>query len=92
MQIAKFVGHRPRPPSSSGVPLSLSFPLSPFLFFGRSGIAAGTRLPRTKLQSKRLERRLPAPIAGAEAGGGVWNSVGAALPRRWIVRACTGGL
>jgi hypothetical protein len=83
MQIAKFVGHRPRPPSSSGVPLSLSFPLFPFLFIGRSGIAAGTRLPRTtKLQSKRLECRLPAPIAGAEAGSGVWNSnsVGAALP------------
>jgi len=92
MQIAKFVGHRPRPPSSSGVPLFLSFPLSSFLFFGRSGIAAGTRLPGTNLQSKRPERRLPAPIAGAEARGGVWNSVGAALSRRWIVRACTGGL
>lgn len=92
MQIAKFVGHRPRPPSSSGV---LLFPfsfLSHFPFFSRNGIVAGTQVTRIKLQPMRQVRRLFAPMQGAGAGGFFWNSIGVVLPRRWIVRASRDGL
>jgi hypothetical protein len=95
MQIAIFVGHRPRPPSSSGAPLfpfSFFF-LSSFPFFSRSGIAVGAKTTRNEMQSTRQTRGLLlAPMPGAAVGSGILNSIGAVLPRRWIVRACRDGL
>lgn len=95
MQIAIFVGHRPRPPSSSSAPL-FPFPfffLSSFPFFSRSGIAVGTKTTRNELQPTRQMRGLLlAPMPGAVVGSGILNSIGAALPRRWIARACRDGL
>ena len=90
MQIAIFVGHRPRPPSSSGTPLFSFFSLSSFPFFSRSGIAAGAKTTRNELQP--LRELLLALMPGAVVGSGILNSIGAALPRRWIARACRDGL
>jgi hypothetical protein len=90
MQIAIFVGHRPRPPSSSGAPLFSLFFLSSFPFFSRSGIAVGTKTTRNELQP--LRELLLALMPGAVVGSGILNSIGAALPRRWIARACRDGL
>ncbi len=94
MQIAIYVGHRPRPPSSSGVPLSSFFSLSSFSFFSRSGIAVGAKTTRNEMQASRQMRGLLlASMPGVAAvGSGILNSIGAALPRRWIVRACRDGL
>lgn len=93
MQIAIFVGHRPRPPSSSGVPLFIFFFLSFFPFFSRSGIAVGAKTTRNELQPTRQMRGLLLALkSGAVVGRGILNSIGAALPRRWIARACRDGL
>ncbi len=92
MQIAILAGHRPRPPSSSRAPLFLSF-FFPFPIFSRSGIAAGARAPRVDKQPVRgMRRGRPAFMPGAAAGEGIWNSIGAALPCRWIVRSFRAGL
>lgn len=93
MQIAILVGHRPRPPSSSGAPLFPSFFFSFFPIFSRSGVVAGA-------QTTRIEQRLAQQVRGvacmramcAEVGNGYWNSISAVLPRRWIVRANRDGL
>lgn len=93
MQIAIFVGHRPRPPSSSGDPLFSSFFFSFFPIFSRSGVAAGAKTTRNELQPTRQSHGLLlafAPSAAVEIG--FWNSISAALPRRWIVRANRDGL
>ena len=92
MQIAILVGHRPRPPSSSSAPLFLSF-FFPFPIFSRSGIAAGAQAPKVEKQPVRgMRRGRPASMPGAAAGEGIWNSIGAALPCRWIVRSFRAGL
>jgi hypothetical protein len=89
MQIAIFVGHRPRPPSSPGA----SFSLSSFSFFSRGDIAAGAKTTRSVLQSSPPATGLPlASVSGARVACGIKNSIGAASSRRWIVRACLGGL
>lgn len=93
MQIAKFVGHRPRPPSSSGAPIFPSFFLSIPPIFSRSGAAAGAKTTRTELQPMRHARGLLlARMPGAAGVNGIWNSIGAALPHRWVVRAGRDGL
>lgn len=94
MQIAIFAGHRPRPPSRSGAPLFPSFFLSLSPFFSRSGIAAGAKTTtRSVLQSSPPATGLPlAPVFSAMVACGIKDSIGAASPRRWIVRACLGGL
>ena len=92
MQIAILVGHRPRPPSSSRAPLFPSF-FFPSPIFSRSGIAVGAQIPRVEKQPVRGMRcGRPASMPGAAAGEGIWNSIGAALPCRWIVRSFRAGL
>lgn len=85
MQSAKLAGHRPRPPSRTGVsvfPLFLSF--SPLFNSSRSGVAAGAR----NLPSSRLER-----MRGIRKGEVfASNSIGPAQPDRWIARASYDGL
>ena len=89
MQIAKYVGHRPRPPSSGGVPLFPSFFLSLLHFFSRGGVAAGSQIPRAGSQAmSRAAMRFP----DTAKRGGFSNSFGAAMPNRWMVRANRGGL
>ncbi len=93
MQIAIFVGHRPRPPSSPGASFSPFFSLSSFSFFSRGDIAAGADTTRSVLQSSPPATGLPlASVSGAMVACGIKNSIGAASSRRWIVRACLGGL
>ena len=92
MQIAISVGHRPRPPSSSGTLLFPSPLHSSFSFPLRRSVAAANQATRTKLQPRRHVRRLAVRMAGAEAGNGFLDSIGAVLLRRWIVRVIRGGL
>lgn len=92
MQIAIYVGHRPRPPSSSGTPLFSFFSLSSFPFFSRSGIAVGTQITRIKSQATRQERCAASHLPDTGMGSGFLNSIGAALLHRWIVRASRDGL
>lgn len=93
MQIAIFVGHRPRPPSDSGAPLFPSFFFSSPLFFSRSGITAGVQATRNEPQSMRIMRRMPlSPMLAVSVASGIWNSIGAALPPCWIARASRDGL
>lgn len=92
MQIETFVGHRPRPPSSPGVPLFLPFLFHSPLSISRSGVAAGI-LSRTAAPSMQAEpRRCRRAPVGAGNPGGDSNSADAASPRRWIVRAGSAGL
>lgn len=92
MQIAKPVGHRPRPPSRSRF-TSLSFFLLSFLpSRSRNGVVAGIQDTRNELSPMRLARAWLTAWVSPVAEEGVQNSIGAAWPRRWIVRASTGGL
>lgn len=93
MQIAIFVGHRPRPPSDSGAPLFPSFFFSFPIFFSRSGITAGAQTTRNEPQPMPISRRMPfAPMLAASVAGGILNSIGAALSYCWIARASRDGL
>lgn len=93
MQIAIFVGPRPRPPSYDGKPLFPSLPLSFFPILSSGGIAAGAKITRNQLQPTCQVRGLLLAYASVAAVGvSIWNSIGAALPRRWVVRACRDGL
>lgn len=92
MQIAIFVGHRPRPPASSGAPL---FPFSFFslLLFPSFAAAALLSAPKPEKQpARQMCGLLRTPTPGAVVGSGILNSIGAALPHRWIAHACRDGL
>lgn len=93
MQIAIFVGHRPRPPSSSAVSLFPPRFLFPSIFFSRGSVAAGTQVTRNEKQPSPMVRRLPLALLSALwVANGLWNSIGATLSRRWMARACSDGL
>lgn len=93
MQIAILVGHRPRSPSGSGIPFPSSFSLSFFPLLSRSDVAAGINTPRFGLLQLLQARTLRFACLRFVLGLiGHWNSIGAILPRRWIVRANRGGL